>query len=216
MEGYNKRNTVLIIAAALLYLLIQKTVGDVTLVALLFFLLGFYRFRTEKDILGYLLLGIGAFIFLTRHLTLIFFLLVLLFGINYYWSRRKFEKNTFVTRGSLLESLRWDKEAWTLESTHFKNLVGEYHIDLSLAFTDQDETEIIMEGLVGNVEIWVPEDYEVTIEAAILIGQVDMAGRKEGGILNRIVWHSPQGEAGGKKVKFMMFFLFGSVEVKGI
>ncbi|MNJ60305.1 hypothetical protein D3C77_560270 [compost metagenome] len=57
------------------------------------------------------------------------------------------------------------------------------------------------------------EDYGVEIEAFVLFGQIDCNEQKETGMLNRIYWKSPNYEHRDQKVKIIISYLVGNVDI---
>lgn len=220
MDTSRKRNLIILLIAAFIYLSIQQLIGWHNMVASLFLLMGIYRYKTAKDRLGLILMGIGLFLLLFQNIFILFSLLLISFAVYYLWSRRRFSHLAFENKVGLLEGVRLEKESWTLKSIHFVNIIGEYHIDLSTAFVEEKEPILFLEGVVGNAEIWIPDDLNVVIEISTLAGEVDLLGRKEGGILSRVIWHA-QGEqresmSDEREVRILLHFLFGNVVIKKI
>lgn len=220
MDLSQKKKLAIVIMTAAFYLMIQNAIGWYNMAAILFLILGLVRLRLDKDRLGVLLVSIGLVLFLFQNFLLILFLLIIALLFYDWLTRRRFSNFSFEEKKRFVESVRWDKESWSLKSTYFVNVIGEYHIDLSTALFEEEEPILLVQGLVGNVEVWIPDHLNVTLEISSLVGQVDLNGRKEGSIFSRIVWHSaPQEEMAMKKekeVKIFLHFLIGHVVVKEV
>ena len=60
----------------------------------------------------------------------------------------------------------------------------------------------------------IPDYYGVEIEASILFGSIHMDDRKETGILNRVRYKSPNYETSEYKVKFIVSYLGGDLNIR--
>jgi lia operon protein LiaF len=94
------------------------------------------------------------------------------------------------------------------------NLIGEIYIDLSLALPEQQETTLVLQGVLGDVDIIVPEDLGVSVTASVIVGQIDVAREKDTGVLNKIIWQSPNYETSDQKVKLIVSYLVGDIDIK--
>jgi len=72
----------------------------------------------------------------------------------------------------------------------------------------------MFQGIVGDVDLVIPEDYGVEIEAFVLFGQIDFSHDKETGMLNRLYWKSPNYETRDQKVKIIISYLVGDVDIR--
>lgn len=213
MDNRN-RNTALVLIAAGLFILVEHYVSFFTIAALVFIALGIYKIRTSPDKIGYVLLVVGIAIFFSGHFTFILAVVIISLGLFYMKSRQAHADDRYEQKYSLVESVKRDKEPWELKNSSMWNVAGEIYMDLSLAIMEQKETTIVLQGVFGDVDIIVPEFIGVTVNASALIGQIDVAGEKETGLVNKVVWKSPNYDTCDQKVKLLISYAVGDIDIK--
>lgn len=208
------RNTALVLIAAGLFILMDHYVSFFTTAALVFVLLGLYKIRTSPDKSGYLILGIGVVIFFSGHFTFILAVVLISLGLFYINSKRAHRGEGHFQKHNFIESIKWNKESWVLKNASMWNIIGEIYIDLSLALPEQKETTLVLQGVLGDVDIIVPEDLGVSVTASVIMGQIDVAREKDTGVLNKIIWESPNYVTSDQKVKLIVSYLVGDIDIK--
>ncbi|WP_127585355.1 cell wall-active antibiotics response protein LiaF [Paenibacillus koleovorans] len=208
------RNTALVLIAAGLFILIEHYVSFHTTAALIFVLLGLYKIRTAPNKSGYVILGIGVVLFFSSHMAFILSIILISLGWFYMNSKRAHNGEGYYQKHTLIENIKWNKESWELKNASLWNLIGEVYIDLSLAVPEQKETTLLVQGVLGDVDIIVPEDLGVSVHASVLMGRVEAAREKDTGVLNKVVWQSPNYEASDTKVKLIVSYLVGDIDIK--
>lgn len=198
-----------------LLLIFGKWLSFFTIVAL--FLLGFgiYKIRQGEQVkTGYILMAVGGGLILLDHFMLI--LAILMISLGYYYAKvRKTEpQGNYVQKQNITSSIRWDRDPWNLRNTSMWHVLGELDIDLSLAMMEGGHNVLMFQGIVGDVDLVIPEDYGVEIEAFVLFGQIDFSHDKETGMLNRLYWKSPNYEVRDQKVKIIISYLVGDVDIR--
>ncbi|MFK7697514.1 cell wall-active antibiotics response protein LiaF [Paenibacillus sp. HJGM_3] len=208
------RNTALVLIAAGLFILLNHYVSFFTTAALVLVLLGLYKIRSSPDKSGYWILGIGVVIFISGHFHFVLAIVLMSLGLFYISSKRAHRGEGHYQKHNLIESIKWDKESWVLKNASLWNIIGEIYIDLSLAIPEQKETTLVLQGVLGDVDIIVPEDLGVSVNASVIAGQIDVVREKETGVLNKIVWESPNYATSDTKVKLMISYLVGDIDIK--
>lgn len=217
MEGsknHRNRNTALLLIGAGLFLLLQKVLSFPTLVALLLLTLGLYRIRVIGDKKGYVAAGIGVIIVISSHFTVIMAIILISLGIFYIRSKQLHRDDAYVRKHKLVESLKRDKDPWVLRNMSVWNIVGEMNLDLSLAMPEQQETTIVLQGIFGDIDILVPDDFGVSVSATVTFGQINVHHEKDIGMLNKIEWQSANYMQSEHKVKLIIFYLVGDIDIK--
>ncbi|MNR22610.1 hypothetical protein D3C85_1395720 [compost metagenome] len=72
----------------------------------------------------------------------------------------------------------------------------------------------MFQGVVGDIDLVISEDYGVEIEAFVMFGQIEFGPDKETGMVNRLYWRSPNYELREKKVKIMISYLVGDIDIR--
>ncbi len=87
-------------------------------------------------------------------------------------------------------------------------------MDLTTAILEHKETTIIVQGIVGDLDIIVPDYLAVEVNASLAVGQMNVGPHREAGFINKTVWRSLNYEAGEQKVKLVIGYLVGDIDVK--
>lgn len=213
MENRN-RNTAIVLIAAGLFILIEHYVSFFTIAALLFIALGIYKIRSSPDKTGYVILIVGIILLFSGHFTFILSIVLISLGLFYMKSKQAHRDDSYMQKQSLLESFKRNKEPWELKNMSMWNVVGEIYMDLSLVMLDQKETTIVLQGVLGDVDIIVPEFIGVSVNASALVGQIKAGDEKETGLVNKVVWQSPNYDACDQKVKLLVSYVVADIDIK--
>lgn len=186
-----------------------------TLVALFLLGYGVYKVRQGEDVkTGYILMAIGGIFILLDHFILVIAILMISLGLYYAKIRKNQPLGNMVQKQSITTSLRWDLDPWTLRNTCMWHILGEIDIDLSLAIMEGKDNMLMFQGIVGDIDLSVFDDYGVEIEAFVLFGQVELGQERDTGIMNRVYWKSPDYDLREQKVKIMLSYLVGDIDIK--
>lgn len=214
-QNRNQRNTYLVLITAGVFLLLHNIIRNPgTLIAMFMILLGLYSIRSESQKKGYVLLAIGAFILIGSHFAIIVALLFLSLGFFYIRSKQIQGNVHFFQKTKLIESLKWNKEPWLLKSMSLWYVIGELKFDFTLAIHEEKEATLVLQGIIGDIDIIVPEDLGVQVQGTVFFGQLDVAREKESGIMNKIHWQSPNFETSEHRVKLIVSYIVGDIDIK--
>ncbi|AZK46206.1 cell wall-active antibiotics response protein LiaF [Paenibacillus lentus] len=185
-----------------------------TIVAILILGFGIYKIRLGDDVkIGYILLAIGGGMILLHNFMLVIAILMISLGLYYAKMKKMHPVNNYIQKQNVTSSIHWDRDPWTLRNTSMWHVLGEVNIDLSLAMVDDQDNVLMFQGVVGDIDLIISEDYGVEIEAFVLFGQIDLGDEKETGMLNRVYWKSPNYEHRDQKVKIIISYLVGNVDI---
>lgn len=208
------RNTYIIFIAAGLFVLLSKLVSPAAVIAVFMVLLGLYSVRNGSQKKGYVLVGIGAFILVGSHFVVIAALVLMSMGFFYLKSRQVHGEGTVLQKTKLVESLKRDKEPWILRSMSLWYAVCELRLDFSLAIPEEKETTLVLQGIIGDIDIFVPEDMGLSVESSVLFGQLDAGTERESGMMNKIYWQSPNYATAEQRVKLIVSYIVGDIDIK--
>lgn len=209
-----QRNTYLLLIAAGVFLLLAKWVHVSTLIAILLIYLGIQSLRGGREKRGYILLGIGVILVIGDIGTVVVALVLISLGYYLLKSKDLHREGPVIRKQNLIQSVRHDKEPWVLRSMSNWNLVGELNYDLSLALIEEKEVTLVLQGVVGDIDVLVPDYLGVSVESTVVFGQMDIARERGAGVMNRIIWQSPNYDAADTKVKLLISYIVGDVNVK--
>ncbi|MBN6188181.1 cell wall-active antibiotics response protein [Aneurinibacillus sp. BA2021] len=114
---------------------------------------------------------------------------------------------------SLIGNLFLTGSRWELQNMNVWHGIGDVKIDLSRAHIPDGETVIIINGWIGDVDIYVPYDLAISLTATINLGDIDVFGNKQGGI-NRSMTLSTSGYLdASKRVRLVVSLLIGDIDV---
>jgi lia operon protein LiaF len=95
--------------------------------------------------------------------------------------------------------------------------VGDTIIDLSYTVLPKGETVIFIQKFIGNIQIFVPYDYEVSINHSVLIGSTTVFDHHEMKKFNQVLqMQTPEYEKAEQKIKIFTSVFLGDIEVKRI
>lgn len=192
-----------------------KWLSFMTIVALFILGFGIYKVRQGEDVkTGYILMAVGGVFILLDHFMLVVAILMISLGFYYAKIRKNQPQGNMVQKQSITSSLRWDLDPWTLRNTCMWHMLGEIDIDLSLAIMEGSNNLLMFQGIVGDVDLSLSDDYGVEIEAFVLFGQIELGQERDTGIMNRVYWKSPNYESREHKVKIMLSYLVGDIDIK--
>jgi lia operon protein LiaF len=60
----------------------------------------------------------------------------------------------------------------------------------------------------------VPEFLGVSVNASALVGQINAGNEKETGLVNKVNWQSPNYETSDQKVKLIVSYVVGDIDIK--
>lgn len=207
----------LLFIAAGLYLAIGSIAGFAALNAAILLGLGIYRYRMDRHRLSIIVMAIAALVLVIDQFVLLAMIVLLSLGYYYYKSRQTPSgPGLYRIAHRLILNLRLDEQSWILKSMSFWQAIGEIRMDLSLAIPEEKETVIVLQGLLGDVDLTIPEDYGLEIEASVVIGQIGFGQSQDGGMLHRLSWRSPDYDQRENKVKLQLFYLVGDIKIRTV
>lgn len=211
------RSHALLFVAAGLYLAIGALAGFHAINAVLLLLIGIDRFRRDRSKLAVALIVISGLTLVVTQFA--FFVVILLLSLGvYYVKARPSAPGAGVVRNMhrLIMNMRQDEQSWVLQSFSCWHAVGEIRLDLTRAVPETKDTIIVLQGLVGDVELAIPEDYGLQVEASVLLGQVGFGSQKESGFLHRLNWRSPDFEHREHRLILQLFYLVGDIRIRTV
>ncbi|OAB46311.1 cell wall-active antibiotics response protein LiaF [Paenibacillus glacialis] len=211
-----KRNRIIAIGLICIGMLMLsgEWVSFFTLVALLLLLLGIYKIRNGDIKKGYTFLGIGAVLILLDNLILVVAISLISLGLFYGKSRKMQPNEGFIQKMSFMSNFDWDQSPWVMKSISVWHVLGESDLDLSLGMPEERETVIVFHGVMGDIDVDIPDYYGVEIEAFVLFGSIDFDGKKDSGMMNRLTWRSANYDDADYKVKVIVSYIVGDIDIR--
>ncbi|TCP18630.1 lia operon protein LiaF [Scopulibacillus darangshiensis] len=117
-------------------------------------------------------------------------------------------------RGSLIGDLRLINHRFELKDMSLSYGIGDNKIDLSKAIIPEGESTIVISGLIGDVDIYVPYDLDVSVSASVTIGNLEVLGYKQGGLNRQINLETKGYDQAVRKVKIAVSIFVGDIDVR--
>jgi len=86
-------------------------------------------------------------------------------------------------------------------------------VSVSVSIPEEKQTIVLLQGVMGNVRLTLPEDYGVEIEASVLFGRINLLGEQDSGMMNKLVWRTPGYESSEHKAKFVISYIVGDLNI---
>ncbi|MDO3681082.1 cell wall-active antibiotics response protein LiaF [Paenibacillus ehimensis] len=214
MNRKRNRNIALVLIGAGLFLLADNHLGFFTVLALFLLLLGVYKVRSGAERKGYIMMVIGLLLLAGGNFTLILAIILISLGFFYNKSRKIHRSEHHYRKQSVIDSIRWGREPWVLRNMSIWNVLGELQMDLTYAIHEQKETTIILQGVIADIDLIVPEDVGLSVTASVLFGQTSIGYDKEAGVLNKMVWQSPNYWTADRQVKLEISYIVADIDIK--
>lgn len=213
MENRN-RNTAIFVILSVAFLALGKMVGFLTVTGIFLIGLAVLMLRKNDRTLGMILLVAGIIIIASRVIMFLVVLVILLL-IYYYLSNKSTVYHEHLLQSySFVKSWKQTSEPWVLKDTSIRSIIGEINIDLSLAINEKEETTFQLEGIIGDIDLVIPEDMGVFIEASVLLGEITFGQMREEGAMNKMIWQSPNYDQTHSRVRLNISYVIGDVNIR--
>lgn len=102
---------------------------------------------------------------------------------------------------------------WELRDLDIWQGIGEVKIDLSHANIPDKKSTIIINGWIGDVDIFVPYDLDVSIIARVGVGEIKIFGNKESGVNRSTAVETNGYRKEIKRVEIVVNLFIGDIDV---
>lgn len=117
-------------------------------------------------------------------------------------------------RNSLIGDFHLMNSRFELDDMNLSYGIGDVKIDLSKAIIPEGESTIVISGLIGDVDIYVPYDLDVSVNASATLGELKVLGYKQGGINRQISLSTKGYKEAARKIKISISTFIGDVDVR--
>ncbi|WP_243292644.1 cell wall-active antibiotics response protein LiaF [Bacillus sp. FJAT-47783] len=125
--------------------------------------------------------------------------------------RKPFFQNKFIGRQRTKEAI----QEW--EDVNVQGFVGDLVIDLSHTVFANGEAIIFVRHVLGNVQVLVPYDLDVSVHVSLLAGTVDIFDCVNERVFSEsVLYQTKDYQAAQQKVKILTSMIAGHIEVKRI
>ncbi|WP_227874403.1 cell wall-active antibiotics response protein LiaF [Tumebacillus algifaecis] len=116
--------------------------------------------------------------------------------------------------GTMIGNLRLINGQFDLDGINASYGVCDVKIDLSKAIIPEGETTLVISALIGDIDIYVPYDLDVTVSTSVTAGNLEVLGSKQGGVNCNLQKTSAGYSSAARKVKISISLLLGDVDVR--
>ncbi len=104
---------------------------------------------------------------------------------------------------------------WELRPMNISHFIGDTVLDLTKAQIPLGETKIHISSFIGDVKVFVPNDFSVGVQvnSSCLIGSVAVLDRRQGGLFNQVTVETPAFTDAPKRIVFIVSVFIGDVRV---
>ncbi|MGO5677245.1 LiaRS two-component regulatory system accessory protein LiaF [Bacillus subtilis] len=215
-------------------------IGDLLFWPLFFLIAGYFLKKYSRDWLGSVMYIFAAFLFLKNLFSITFNLFGYAFaafliyaGYRLVKGKPIFEPNEKQVnlnkkehhdppkdvkhpdmRSFFIGELQMMKQPFDLNDLNVSGFIDDIKIDLSKAMIPEGESTIVISGVIGNVDIYVPSDLEVAVSSAVFIGDINLIGSKKSGLSTKVYAASTDFSESKRRVKVSVSLFIGDVDVK--
>lgn len=114
---------------------------------------------------------------------------------------------------SLIGNLFLTGNRWELKDMNIWHGIGEVKIDLSRALIHHGETVVMLNGWIGDIDIYVPYDLEISFIAQVNVGDIDVFGNKQGGLNRSVSLTTSNYQNAERRVRIIVNLLVGDIDI---
>ncbi|MDQ6419918.1 cell wall-active antibiotics response protein LiaF [Paenibacillus sp. LHD-117] len=120
-----------------------------------------------------------------------------------------------MNRSGFIGDIHMGQDYWELKPLNISHFIGDTVLDLTKAEIPYGETKVNISSFIGDVKIYVPNDYDLGIQvvSSAFIGDVKVLGQKEGGLFTNVNTTSPRYSDSDKKIKLIVSTFIGDTRV---
>ncbi|WP_044749283.1 cell wall-active antibiotics response protein LiaF [Bacillus alveayuensis] len=134
----------------------------------------------------------------------------------------KIQEESLLTRKPLLKNVLFGSQKtpehiYEWNDVNIQTGIGDTVVDLSYTLLPKGEAVIVIRHLLGNVQIIVPYEIEVSVHHSVIAGSVKIFEHSEMNIWNETLHFQTAGyDEAAQKIKIVTSMIVGSLEVKRI
>ncbi|RAP75617.1 hypothetical protein DL346_18960 [Paenibacillus montanisoli] len=119
------------------------------------------------------------------------------------------------TRSGFIGDIYLGQDYWELKPMNISHFIGDTVLDLTKAQILPGETKIYISSFIGDVKVYLPNDYEVGVHvvSSAFVGDVAVLEHREGGIFKNMDIETPCFQENEKKIKLHVSTFIGDVRV---
>ncbi|SEO20456.1 lia operon protein LiaF [Paenibacillus sp. OV219] len=119
------------------------------------------------------------------------------------------------TRSGFIGDIYLGQDYWELKPMNISHFIGDTVLDLTKAQIPPGETIVNISSFIGDVKVYLPNDYEIGVHvvSSAFVGDVAVLEHREGGIFKNMDIQTPYFPDTDKKIKLHVSTFIGDVRV---
>ncbi len=115
---------------------------------------------------------------------------------------------------SFIGDLHLMHHRFVLEDMNIWHGIGDVKIDLSKAIIPEGETVLVINGWFGDVDIYIPYDLDVSVNATVTVGELDILDRRAAGVQRHLSVATKDYKLSTRRVKIIVSLFIGDINVR--
>ena len=137
-------------------------------------------------------------------------------NINITSEFEEFDSDFFKGKKQMIGDVKLGKTPWKVKDNQLKLGIGEMKVDFTTAILEPGVNELELTAGIGSVELILPKDVPVHLEASVRVGDMNILGDKHSGTGRAITYTSPDYQEAEEKLKIKVRLLVGEVGVYAV
>ncbi|MFS0644388.1 cell wall-active antibiotics response protein LiaF [Siminovitchia sp. 179-K 8D1 HS] len=126
----------------------------------------------------------------------------------------KVTRKTPFIKNMLSGNRRVVNEIFEWDDINIQSGFGNTIIDLGMTMLPPGESVVLIRGLVGNIQLFVPIDASVTINHSAISGKLNIFNQEEELLNSNVIYYSGGDDKTSRRIKIVTSVMFGDVEVR--
>jgi len=120
-----------------------------------------------------------------------------------------------LNRSGFIGDIHLGHDYWELKPMNISHFIGDTVLDLTKAQIPPGETKITVSSFIGDVKVFIPNDYELGVHviSSAFLGDAAVLDRKEGGMFRNMDVQSPYYQETDKKIRLVVSTFIGDLRV---
>jgi len=132
-----------------------------------------------------------------------------------WWKAHDWSSSMRNNHSRFIGDVHLGNEYWELRPMSISHFIGDTTLDLTKAQISIGETRIYVSSFIGDVKVFVPNDFGVGLQvvSSCLIGDVKVLDQKRGGLFNQMSVETPNYPDSDKRIVLVVSSFIGDVRV---
>jgi lia operon protein LiaF len=132
-----------------------------------------------------------------------------------WWQDHDWQNLNRINHSRFIGDVHLGNEYWELRPMSISHFIGDTTLDLTKAQIPMGETKIYVSSFIGDVKVFVPNDFGVGVQvvSSCLIGDVKVLDQKRGGVFNQMSVETPSYADTDKRIVLVVSSFIGDVRV---